>query len=122
MSGTQVLGIVDITWNGVKLPVESGATFQRGGLRNTTVIAGRQTFRSQKMMQSKVSATIPFQAGQSMTDITGTSAGELQFSCDTGQNFVIPTAWLVEDPQLTTGDGGKLKLDWEGGEALELGA
>lgn len=117
---SQVLGIVDITWNGTKLPVESGATFQRGGLRNKTVIAGRQVFHAQEMIQSKVSATIPFQKGTSLTGLTGNSVGELQFTCDTGQNFVVGDAFIVGDPQLTTGDGGKLKIDWEGGEALEL--
>lgn len=116
----QSLGIVDITWNGVKLPIEKGATFKQGGLINKSVIAGRQVFYSQEWSAAAVKATTPLTKGQSIDAIINASPAELQFTCDTGQTFVMTSAFLTGQLEVTGGEGGKLTLTWEGDEAQEL--
>jgi hypothetical protein len=115
----QSLGIVDLIWNGVKIPVEKGATFTRGGGVNKTVVAGRQNFRSQDWMQSKVKASTPYVKGQSTSQFDPDLEAELQFKCDTGQTFIMQ-AYIVDQVEITGGQGGKLNLVWEGGEAEEV--
>lgn len=124
MSGTttgngQVLGIVEIYWNGAQVEVEPGTTFTLGGLRNTEVIAGANVFSARKMMASEINATSVVQAGQNVSDAYGIGSGELQVQCDTGQIFVWPTAFLVEAVEITAGEGGKVKLKWRAGTPQE---
>jgi hypothetical protein len=117
---TQSLGVVNVTWAGVKFPAEKGASFKQGGLVNKAVMAGSQIFRSQEPMPSMVSCTTPFLASTSIAAILGTSEGELQFLCDTGQTYTITDAFIVEQIELTGGEGGKLKLTWNGSAAEEI--
>ncbi len=117
---TQSLGVVDIIWNGVKFPAEKGATFKQGGLVNKTVYAGRQVFRSQEPMAAMVTATTPFLASTSIAAILAPGEAELQFKCDTGQTYVMPNAFIVDQIEITGGEGGKVKLTWNANEAEEL--
>jgi len=116
----QSLGVVEVVWAGVKFPCEKGAQFRQGGLVNKAVTAGAQVSRSQEMMASRVQCSTPFMTGMSIAAIRSVTEGELQFVCDTGQTFVIANAFLVDQPEITGGEGGKLTLTWEGGEAEEL--
>ncbi len=116
----QSLGVVEVVWAGVKFPTEKGATFRQGGLVNKAVTAGAQVSRSQEMMPSRVQCSTPFMTGMSIAAIRAVAEGELQLVCDTGQTFVIASAFLVDQPEITGGEGGKLTLTWEGGEAEEL--
>lgn len=116
----QSLGVVEVVWAGVKFPCEKGASFRQGGLINKSVTAGAQVSRSQEMMPSKVQCSTPFMTGMSIEAILATPEGELQFQCDTGQTFVIASAFLVDQVEVSGGEGGKLTLTWEGGKAEEL--
>ena len=53
---TQVLGIVDIVWRGRNIPVEKGAKFRKGGIKNNAVTYGRGVGRAQEY-QGSVSYT-----------------------------------------------------------------
>lgn len=117
---TQSLGVVDVIWNGVKFAAEKGANFKQGGLVNKAVYAGRQTFRSQEPMASVVSCSTPFLGSSSIEAILAPGEAELQFVCDTGQTYVIANAFIVEQIELTGGEGGKMKLTWNGNKAEEL--
>ncbi|MDL2401251.1 phage tail tube protein [Rhizobium mayense] len=119
---TQVLGIVDITWNGVNVPVEKGAEFRPGGIKNNSVTYGRKTARAQEYQGSLITATTNLEKGQSWSSLYGTNKeGELQVICDTGQTYVWEDAFLSGDiPNITGGDGGKIKLQWEGSTPTEI--
>jgi hypothetical protein len=123
MSGTanssQTLGIVEIYWNGSQVPIEPGATFTLGGLRNTPVIVGAQVMRAQKMFVSEINATSVVAAGQNVSDAFTTGEGELQIQCDTLQMFVWPDAFLIDAVEITAGEGGKVKLKWNAGTPQE---
>lgn len=116
----QTLGIIDIIWKGTKIPTEKGATFKPGGLKNNTVLAGRQAHRSQEFVASEVKCTTVLKRNQSLTALLDTTEGELQVVCDTGQTYVMNDAFLIDKPDITAGEGGKVNLMWNAGEAEEL--
>jgi hypothetical protein len=117
---TQSLGVVDITWRGVKYPCEKGATFKQGGLVNKVVYAGRQTFRSQEPMASEVKFSTPLTGAMSLGAFSDGQEGELQFICDTGQTYVSPNAFVVGQVEITGGEGGKMTVTFNANTAEEL--
>lgn len=116
----QVLGIVDIVWKGVNIPVEKGAKVKLGGLRNNPVIYGRRVDRAQEFVASEISATTALRRDQRYTDLFTVEEGELQVHCDTGQTFVFADAFMTDPPELTGGEGGKAELKWQAGNYQEI--
>lgn len=116
----QTLGIIDITWRGRRLDVEKGAKLMLGGIKNNPVTFGRMVGRAQEFVASEITATVPFRRGQSIGDVFAVTEGELIAECDTGQIFTWADAFLVDRPTLTGGEGGKIELKWQAGEAQEL--
>lgn len=116
----QTLGLIDLYWQGNKIDVEEGGTVTLGGVRNKPIVVGRQVMRAQQMMQSEIEVRTVVKAGQSITDLLGTTEGELQVKCDTGQTLVWDVAFLTETPKMTAGEGGKVELKFVAGTPQEL--
>ncbi|WP_306050094.1 phage tail tube protein [Oceaniradius stylonematis] len=116
----QVLGIVDIVWRGVNVPVEKGAKIKVGGIQNTGVTYGRKVGRAQEFVGSEVTATTNLERGQRFSELWSEAEGELQVVCDTGQTFVMADAFLTERPEITGGEGGKIELKWMASAAEEI--
>ena len=116
----QALGIIDLIWKGRRIPVEKGATFMPPGLQNKSIDYGRGTAYSQENTKGMVSCTSIFVKGQKFVDLYDPVPGELQVQCDTGQNYVIPEAWMTDRPAVTGSEGGKVPLKWEFGTAEEV--
>lgn len=117
----QTLGIVDIVWRGRNIPVEKGAKFRVGGIKNNAVTYGRKVGRAQEFQGSEVTATTNLESGQRWGNLWDPGEGELQVVCDTGQTFVIADAFLVDDiPEITGGEGGKIELKWAGSAPEEI--
>ncbi len=116
----QTLGIVDVTWGGVAIPIEKGGKLKLGGLKNNAVIMGRQVHRAQEMEASEVTVTTNLKRGQKIKDLYAVGEGELIARCDTGQTYVFPEAFLSNRPEMTSGEGGKIELVWMAGEPEEL--
>ncbi len=117
----QTLGIVDIVYKGVNIPIEKGAEIRPGGIKNNPVVVGRKTGFAQEVQGSLVTGTTSLVAGQSWRALFTRGEGELQVRCDTGQTFVIDDAFYSGDiPTIAGGEGGKIKLQWEGSEAEEI--
>lgn len=119
---TQVLGIVDIVWQGRNIPVEKGAKLKLGGIMNKAVDYGRKTGRSQEYKGSEIEATTVLERGQKFKELYGVGEGELQVQCDTGQVFVFSDAFLTDQREFTGGEGGKVSLKWSGSEPEEIAA
>lgn len=116
----QLLGIVDVVWKGVKIPIEKGAKLKLGGIQNNAVIYGRQVGRAQEFVATEVSATTHLKRGQRFTDLYSVDEGELQVICDTGQTYVFTDAFLTERPEMTSGEGGKIEMKWAASAPEEL--
>lgn len=118
----KVLGLMEITWKGVSIPIEDGGTVKLGGLQNTGVTTGQRRDRAQSFEPSMIEATTNLFEGQELGAIYDTTEGELQVRCDTGQLIAFPDAFMTERPQATAGEGGKLALKWEAGRYREVSA
>jgi hypothetical protein len=117
----QVLGIVDIVWRGRNIPVEKGAKFRPGGIKNNAVTYGRKVGRAQEFQGSSATATTNLEKGQRLGNLLDPGEDELQVVCDTGQTFVVRDAFLEGDiPEVTGGEGGKIELKWAGPAATEI--
>ena len=116
----QVLGIVDIVWQGRNIAVEKGAKIKLGGIKNNKVVYGRRVDRAQEFMASEVSATTHLRKGERLTNLINLGEGELQVVCDTGQSFVFPDAFLEGEQEAQGGEGGKIELKWAAGDWQEV--
>jgi len=116
----QSVGIVEITWRGVNIPVEKGAKLKLGGIKNNPVIAGRGVSRAQEWVASEITATTPLFRQQRYSSLWDEGEGELIVQCDTRQSYTFPDAFLTDPPEITGGEGGKLELKWVGGQWSEV--
>lgn len=117
----QVVGIIDVIWNGRYLACEKGSTARIGGIKNNPVTHGRKVSRAQEYQGSEVKAKVPFEAGMKISDIWFVGEYELQVKCDTGQTYVWDDAFLSGDrPTITEGEGGAIELTWSGGSPEEI--
>ena len=108
----QAVGIIDIVWKGARIAVEKGATFKLPGEKNNTVVYGRGAARSQEYVAGHCKCTTILLKGQKVSDLYTSTEGELQIHCDTGQIIVSYDAWLLDRPEVTGGEGGKVALEW----------
>lgn len=116
----QVVGIIDIVWQGRNIPVEKGAKLKLGGLKNNPVVYGRKVGRAQEFVASEIEAVTVVERGQKVKELYGVGEGELQVQCDTGQTYTWPDAFLTDPREITGGEGGKVPLKWSAGEPEEI--
>jgi len=116
----QGLGLISVIWNGVKIAVEKGGNFENGGLVKKATINGQQVDYANEMKAGKATVTKRLLRGEQLAGIFQGAQGELQLLCDTGQTYVAPDAFITNTMNWTAGDGGKVKVEWNFGEALEV--
>jgi hypothetical protein len=116
----QALGLVSIIWNGTKITVEKGGSFEDGGLIQKPVINGQQVDFANEMKAGKATVTKRLLRGDQLAAIFSTGQGELQMLCDTGQSYIAPDAFLTNTPNWTAGEGGKVKLEFAFSQASEV--
>ena len=116
----QTLGLISVIWNGTKVTVEKGGTFENGGLIQKEVINGQQVDYANEMHAGRAHVTIRLQRGSTLANVFTPGQGELQLLCDTGQTYVAPDAFLRNTMNWSAGDSGKVKLEWAFGEAEEV--
>lgn len=114
----QSIGIVDITWKGLNLPVEVGSEFTPGGIANEAVPYGRGVMRSQKFEPSQISATILLAKGTRYDDIVTQGEDVLVVRADTGAIYTFPEAFIVGRPKV--GSQGKVAIEWQAGAYEEV--
>jgi len=117
---TQLVGIIDIVWRGVFVPVEKGAKYKPAAIKNNAMAYGRQVGRAQEFVPGEATATTHFAKGRRLKDLYTSEEGELQVHLDTGQVYVHPDAFLTEPIELTGGEGGKVELKWAFGPGEEI--
>jgi hypothetical protein len=116
----QRAGRVRIKLGSQTLDTMPGATVNIGGNnRATTVGANKVLGYSEAPMQSRVECTVSLAAGQSikdfdLNDVTVTA------EVDTGQVYSGRNMWLTEPPSFTQGEGGPVRLVFEGQPMEEI--
>ncbi len=117
----QVVGIIDLVWNGTKVAIKPGSgSLKIGGLVNKEITAGRSIHRAQLMQPAEVQGTTVLAKGQSLAALFDSDAHELQVVADTGQSFIVSEAFLIDAGNLQDKDGGDVKMTWRGTAAVEV--
>lgn len=116
----QSVGIIDIVWNGRKIPVEKGAKYKPGGLKANRVVQGRQVHHAYEFKEGEATGTTALLRGQRFTELYAPGPGTLQVLLDTGQCYTHPDAVLEETPEMTGGEGGKIELKFFFGAPEEI--
>jgi hypothetical protein len=116
----QFLGILDASWRQEALDPEKGGKVKVGGIKNNLVKTGRRVGRAQEFEESEITMSIPLERARQLKKLFDAGEGELIVKCDTGQTYTWPDAFLVNRPEFTGGEGGKVELKWNAGEPEEL--
>jgi len=118
MSSKKVYSVTTVKVNGTELDLLKGATFQPGGVKRDTVPDTNRPGRyTETPMGSKLECEVNFGSGDRLSDLDFTDA-TVEVKTDTGQTYVIRSAYRAGDP--VSLEEGKAKLTVEGPEAEEL--
>lgn len=116
------LGRATIKYDGNVLATMPGAKIDIGGFERTTVVGANQVdgfFETPK--QSKVECEIMVGRETKLDELRDIENATVSFECDTGQVYVVSGAWVVNTPELTASEGGRVPLTFEGPPAEEMG-
>jgi hypothetical protein len=116
----QVLGLVQVNWNGSNIPVEKGSKVKLGGLLQKPVITGSQVDYTTEYDASEVTVVTTLKKGDALYSIFTPGAGPLIVTCDTGQTYSWGDGFITNLPEFTAGDGGKVSIKWNASQAVEL--
>lgn len=115
------LGKATIKWDGNVLATMPGAKIDIGGDERTTVVGANDVqgyFETPK--QSKVECEISVGRETRLDQLRGIDNATIVFECDTGQIYVVRGGWLINTPEMTASEGGRVPLTFEGPPAEEL--
>ncbi|OUI87897.1 hypothetical protein HK19_01000, partial [Acetobacter persici] len=83
----------------------TGSTIKLPGYKNNTQVTGSTVQRYQSFAAGEVKATPVLKTGMKLSTFTADDEGELQVKCDTGQAFVLPDAFILDNPTLSDQGG-----------------
>ncbi|OUI86138.1 hypothetical protein HK19_06065, partial [Acetobacter persici] len=83
----------------------TGSTIKLPGYKNNTQVTGSTVQRYQSFAAGEVKATPVLKKGMKLSTFTADDEGELQVKCDTGQAFVLPDAFILDNPTLSDQGG-----------------
>ena len=114
-------GRATIFFNGEKIHSEEDATLKPGGAVNRVRMVNGTSFRSQTVLPSEVTCSVPVTAQISLLELQALAGVEVQFASDTGVRYVIDSAAQTGDLSLQGGDnGGMVELTMSGNPAREV--
>ena len=117
----QILGIIDVYWQGQHLDVKPGGSLTLGGVVSQPIVYGRSVGRGEHMMASEVSVEVMIKAGMRVGDvIKKNTEGELQVKCDTGQTFAWSDGFVKDAITISSGDNSSAKVMFSAGEPMEV--
>jgi len=111
---SQRLGRAFIKVNGQLLESLPGATLDVGGFKRDPVVGNEVHGYTETRVPSMVECEVSVDKQSRPSDWAKWSDVSITFECDTGQVFVVRSAFLTEPPKLTAGEGGKVPLKFSG--------
>ncbi len=116
----KVMGKALIKANGQTLDTMPGATLDPGGLTRETVTGDNRVLGHKSTPRpSKIEFEIAIGPRTSLAEINRWEDVVVTVEADTGQTWVVPSAWTTEPATVTTSDG-KAKVVMEGLPAEEM--
>lgn len=109
--------------DGAMLPTMPGAKLDLGGVVRASVIGDNAILGfSETKKPSMLECEISLGAGMSLAALQGITDATITYEADTGQTYVVRSAFVTETLNVTAGEGGKVALKFEGQPAEEMGA
>ena len=115
------LGKAIIKIDGQSLETMPGASLDIGGVTRTTLVGDHKVqgqFETPK--QSRLECEISVGTQTRLSQMRGWEDVTISMECDTGQQYVVQGAWLLDPAVLKTNEGGRVPLVFEGPPAEEL--
>lgn len=110
----QRAGKVRIKLGSQTLDTMPGATVNIGGNNRTTQVGSNKVLGySEAPMQARVECTVSLAKGKSIKDYDLADV-TVTVEVDTGQVYSGANMWLTEPPSFTQGEGGPVRLVFEG--------
>jgi lipopolysaccharide export LptBFGC system permease protein LptF len=116
----QLLGRASIKYNGKLLRTEKGAKINTGGVKRKGQEGDTVLGFSEETAIPFVECEVAVAKGDSLLDLNKVTAATITFEADTGQTWILKDAWLTDPTEATAGDGGKVKLKFEGMSCEEM--
>lgn len=114
------LGKVFIKLDGELLESMGGATLDLGGVERPAVEGDNDVLGYyEKPKASKCDCKIALGPNTSLGKIKDITDATLTFECDTGQTYIVRNAWVSETLELSSGNGGEVKVVLMGPAAVE---
>ena len=115
-----IVGIVKAFFLGEEIPLLPGSTMDRGGLINKPVVVGQTIQRSRMMKESVATLKVAYGNGISLDKLLPRDVeGEFQYETDTGQTFLVASAFVSESEKISDGGNGA-DVTIAGGTATEV--
>lgn len=108
----KIFGIAKIKANGKLFPSLPGASLQVGGKTRTTS-AGYEVYGfSEQVTAATVQCTLAARNDLSIREINDMTDVQIRFECDSGQVYVVESAWSAAPPTITdNGQGVQCQFD-----------
>lgn len=115
------LGKAIIKVDGQALETMPGASLDIGGDERTTLTGQNEVqgfFETPK--PSRVECEVTVGKETRLAEMRNWDNVTISFECDTGQQYVVQGAWLLNTPSMKASEGGRVSLEFEGPPAQEM--
>lgn len=116
----QLLGRATIKYDGKLLRTEKGAKFNTGGVTRKGQAGDVVLGYAEETAIPSLECEVAIARGDSLLELNNITDATVTFEADTGQTWILKDAWLVDPAEATAGDGGKVKLKFEGMSCQEM--
>lgn len=118
---SQVLGRATIKYDGKVLLTEKGAKLNTGGVSRTGQAGDAGVYGySEETKIPSLECVINVRKETSLLDLNKITDATVTFEADTGQTWIIKDAWVVDPTEVTSGEGGKVPVKFEGMSCEEM--
>lgn len=105
-------GRVVVKVNGSTYKSLPGAAMQPGGVRRThEMTSDGKSVYTESDFPGEVRATFPHVNGLGLIDLQNVAEGTVEYVCDTGEVYVLPSASYAEAGDL---ENGNVQITWRG--------
>lgn len=105
------------------LPTLPGAQLDLGGVERTPVVGDNRVLGfTEQPKPSTLTCEISLGEGVSLEELRKMTDATITYECDSGQTYVVRSAFVTKTLSVTSGDQGKVALEFSGMPAEEMGA
>lgn len=106
----QVLGRAYVKVDGRFIKTFPGSKLDLGGVTRTPVVGTTVHGYAEQAKEPTLECETSLAKGDSLKELIEATDVTVIFEADTGQTYVLRSAWLVDPPVITDGEGGKIPL------------